>query len=192
MKKAIFITLGVISFICGSVALAHVGGLTGYSIYNDLSVNIRYFVGFNFIVLSFLLFLASKDWRSYEIGIALDINRDYEVDGLSPVATAVKINKELKKKGLSLKGVDYRGDFNETIKFEGGSVNVRLKDRDKAKNLAIALYEIAKMNDPGNGKNCEIHISRYACSDNHPGGLLKAITDFEIKHGRELRAAKKK
>lgn len=185
MKKTIFIFLSVISFITGFFHLSNVHLITGYSVYDNLSENIRYFVGANFIILSFLFFLASRDWTKYRTGILMSIE-EFE-SGLSPVQTALRINNELKKSGYSVTGVDYRGDFSDTIKFESGDLNVRLKGRDEAKDLALALFEVSLMNDSGNVNNSRIYLSKYASNESHPKGFKREVYEFELKHGNELR-----
>jgi len=140
-----------------------------------------------FLTGSFFILESGRFWNKYKVGLVI---KEYESGELNPVQAALKINDKLFPSGIKISGVDYRGGRRETIRTEEEYIPINLQDEENAKNLTIAFYEIALINDRNNIRNCEIHLSRQASSKHHKAGLLKIIDKFEEKYREELVAAR--
>jgi len=188
MKKRVLRIFGILSFFIGTVfALNTFSGITGFSIFEGLSSSISSVISLVFIAVGIVLMSTSAWWDKYRVGLVI---REYEHGELNPVQAALKINDGLYPEGLKITGVEYNGGINETIRTNKNFVPVRLHDKEKAKDLALALYEIAMINDRNNEGNCELHISKKASSKHHKEGLLKIIEKFEYKYKEDLETAR--
>ncbi len=138
-----------------------------------------------FIIGVFLVF--NYEWDKYRINLILD---EYESGELNPVQAVLKINDNLFPKGIKITGVDYRGGKKGTVRTEKGHFPIRLNKDDDARNLALALYEIALINDRNNARNCELHLGKRASSKHHREGLQRIIENFEDRYKEDLKAAR--
>ena len=188
MKKRVLKIFGILSFFIGIIFILNTfSGITGFSILEGLSSGISSIIGLVFIAVGIVLMSASAWWDKYRVSLVI---HEYEHGELNPVQAALKINDQLYPEGLKITGVEYNGGNKETIRTDKDFVPVRLHDKEKAKDLALALYEIAVINDRENAKNCELHISKQASSKHHKKGLLEIIKGFEYKYKEELEAAR--
>jgi len=178
---AVFIIIGVVAFLNSYFSI------TGYVVLEDVGTNVSYFMSLAFVLIGIALLMTARGWDRYRVGLVV---KEYESGELNPVQAALKINDRLFPRGVKITGVDYRGGTNETIKTENEHIPVRLNNQGKARDLALALYEIALINDRGNARNCELHISKQASSKHHRGGLKKLIDKFEDKYEKDLKAVK--
>lgn len=138
-----------------------------------------------FLVGVFLVFVS----RTYQDNKSMvkRVLKEYERGKFNPVEAVLRISGDLLPDGIRIIGVDYRGGDRGTIKTEGGGIPMRFRDQDKARDLALALYEIAVFNDRKNAKNCELHIARGVSSKHYRGGLDALIKDFEEKNKESLK-----
>ena len=188
MKKRVLRIFGILSFFIGIIfTLNTFSGITGFSIFEGLSSSISSVISLVFIAMGIVLMSASAWWDRYRVGLVI---HEYEHGELNPVQAALKINDRLYPEGLKVTGVEYHGGNKETIRTDKDFVPVRLHDKEKAKDLALALYEIAVINDRENDRNCELHISKKASSKHYKPGLLKIIEKFEYKYKEDLEAAR--
>lgn len=136
----------------------------------------------------FLITASTREWDKYRVNLVL---REYESGQLNPVQAALKINDRLYPEGLKITGIDYRGGkINGTIKTPEQFIPFRVNDPDKARDLALAFYEMALINDTGNRKNCELHIGKNASTKHHKSGLQSLLESFEGKYQKDLELAK--
>lgn len=188
MKKRALRILGILLFLIGTVfAFNTFSGITGFSIFEGVGPGISSIISLVFIAVGIVLMSASVWWDKYRVGLVI---REYEHGELNLVQAALKINDGLYPEGLKITGVEYHGGTKETIRTNENFIPVKFDDEEKARDLALALYEIAVINDRNNTRNCELHISKAASSKHHKEGLLDIIKDFEHKYKEELDAAK--
>ena len=179
---------GVFFLIIGFVFIFNsLQSFTGFTIFEGAIKTISSIIGIALISISILLFAASKDWNKYKVVLVI---REYESGALNPVQSALKINNGLFPEGLEITGVNYHGDVKETIKTKNEFIPVELNNKRKAADLALALYELAVINDRANSKNCELHLSRQVSSKHHKVGLRKLIENFEDRYSKDLELAK--
>lgn len=182
-KRGVGIGLIIISLILIISNTIITGAVIGHPTKNYLSL-----LGILiFVVGVFFILTTTRGWNNYRVGLVV---REYESGTLSPVQAALKINDRLFPEGLKIIGVDYRGGAKETIKTKEGFIPVQLNDERKARDLALALYELAVINDRANSRNCELHLSRQASSKHHREGLRKIIENFEHKYYKDLELAR--
>ena len=138
-----------------------------------------------FMIGVFLIF--NCEWDKYRINLILG---EYESGELNPIQAALKINDRLFPKGIRITGVDYRGGKKGTLRTEKGHFPIRLNKNDDARDFALALYEIALINDRSNARNCELHLGKKASSKHHREGLQRIIEDFGDKYKKDLNVAR--
>ena len=178
---------GFILLITGIIFILNYSEITGFVILENIGKTTGSIIGTAFIIGGILLLTASRGWNNYRVGLVI---REYESGELNPVQAALKINDRLFPEGLKITGVDYRGGVKETIKTEEEFIPVSLKDNEKAKDLALALYEMALINSRTNAKNCELHLGKQASSKHHKEGLTRIIKSFEHKYQGDLEMAR--
>lgn len=183
VKRGLYIN-GIVSLLSG-IALVPLS-ITGFAIFDRARGTVS-FIGLILIAGGVFLLAAAKNWNRYRVGLVI---REYESGTLNPVQAALKINDKLYPDGIEITGVNYRGGINETIKAEKEQIPIRLGDREKARDLALALYEVALINDRSNSRNCELHLSKRASSKHHKTGLQKIIDKFEEKYEKDLKTAR--
>lgn len=174
-----FLTIGII------VLIGSFPTITGFVIVEEINIYISRWISLAFIVLGILSLTAGKMSNRYLVGRLIG---DYESEELNPVQVALKINEVLE--GTEINGVDYRGGTNETIRTSREYIPIKLRDQRKAQDLALALYEIALINDGKNARNCELHISKKASSKHHRKSLDKMIKQFESKYDKDLKTVR--
>ncbi len=187
VKRGLYI-IGSTLFLIGIILVINsLQTITGFTIIEDISITISRSLGLFFLLIGIILFVTGSNWDRYRVGLVL---REYELGSLNPIQAALKINDRLFPSGIKITGVDYRGGTNETIRTEKEYIPVKLHNDDKARDLALALYEIAVINNRENAKNCELHLSKKASSKHHKAGLLKIIEKFEEKYKEDLETAR--
>lgn len=156
----------------------------------EITSGISLVVGLVFVGVGIGIFILAKDneWDKYRVGLVME---EYESGNLNPIQAVIKINYRLFPSGIKINGVEYHGENKETIRTQRGYFPVTIDDEDKARDLAVALYEMAIINDRKNAKNCELHLSRKASSKDHKKGLTDIIQNFETKYKKELESIKK-
>ncbi|PIN91813.1 hypothetical protein COU61_01750 [Candidatus Pacearchaeota archaeon CG10_big_fil_rev_8_21_14_0_10_35_13] len=115
--------------------------------------------------------------------------KEYENGKLNPVQAVTKINEELFPNGLRIDGVRYHGRNNVSIRTSEGIFTAHLSDTDKARELALAAYETALINNRGDKRNCELHISKEVSTKHHVKGFEELLSDFRNKYSRESRTS---
>lgn len=179
---------GIIFLIIGFIFIFNSSqSFTGFTIFKGAIKTTGSIIGIILISISILLFTISKDGNKYKVGLVI---KEYESGTLNPVQAALKINKGLLPEGLEITGVNYHGDVKETIKTKNEFIPVKLNNKRKATDLALALYELAVINDKANSKNCELHLSKQASSKHHKAGLRRLIENFENKYSKDLESAR--
>lgn len=185
--KRVLSILGYLFSIAGAILiLLPAKALTGFAILENISSSIKP-IGILSFIIGLALILVARGWDSYKVRLVVE---EYESGTLNPVQAAIKINDRLFPEGVKITGVDYRGDTKETIKTTNKFIPVRLNSPDKARDLALALYEIALINDRNNARNCELHLGKNASSKHHKQGLKSVIEDFESEYHSYLELAK--
>ena len=185
LKKGLYITGSILLLVGLVLILNSLSSITGLVIVEEISISIGRYLGLVIIVLGVLTLTAGKMSNRYLVGRLVG---DYESGELNPVEVALKINEVLE--GTDINGVDYRGGTNETLRTNREYIPIRLGNQDKAQDLALALYEIALINDGRNARNCELHINKKASSKHHRKGLDKLIKKFERKYDKDLKTAR--
>jgi len=188
MKKRVVRFIGIVYFIIGAVLFFNSFGITGFVIGGEVTRNIGSYIAIAFIFSGITLLIISRDWNKYRVSLVV---REYESGALNPVQAVLKINEQLYPSGLTITGIEYHGNnpLHETIRTKDEFIPVRFRDSEKAKDFAIACYEMAVINDRKNDRNCELHISKEASSKHHKEGLQKLIKKFEDKYHQDLELA---
>tara|TARA_Y100000310_G_C20564580_1_gene754797 strand:+ start:243 stop:812 length:570 start_codon:yes stop_codon:yes gene_type:complete len=185
IKRGLYV-LGSTFLIIGTLlVLNSLSSITGFVIVEEINISIGRYIGLVIIILGILTLTAGKMSNRYLVGRLVG---DYESGELNPVEVALKINEVLE--GTEINGVDYRGGTNETLRTSREYIPIRVGNQDKAQDLALALYEVALINDRKNARNCELHINKKASSKHHRKGLDKLIKKFERRFDKDLKTAR--
>jgi hypothetical protein len=186
IKKRTLNIFGTIFIIIGLIILFNsYFSITGFVVLGETTTNTLYSISIVFILIGITLLTTARGWDRYRVGLVV---KEYESGELNPVQAALKINDKLFPNGVKVNGVDYRGGTKETIRTENEHIPVKLNEKGKARDLALALYEIALINNRDNARNCELHLGKQASSKHHRKGLKKIIDNFEDKYEKDLKA----
>jgi hypothetical protein len=189
LPKRVFYIVGIsFMFFGGIITLNSAQGITGFAVFaGETDIGYGYIVGIWLFVAGVAMLMAGKGWDAYRVKLVV---KEYESGNLNPVQAITKINDELHPSGIEITGIDYRGGNRETFRTKNQNIPVELKNKDKARDLALAAYEMAVINDRANSRNCELHINKNASSKHHKDGLMKLIHKFEDEYKDDLETAR--
>jgi len=179
MEKRISKFLGVILVLIGAVLLSNSAGITGFAILQNIGKTTGSIFGIVFVIVGVLLLVTrEEEERRYRIN---EIMKKYEHGEISPMEAAREVNDI-----LQINSVRFKADVKHSITGPTGGYSIKVKSGNRAKELALAFYEVARINSPKNVQYCELHLSEQASTKHHKKGFEEELLRFERKYRKEL------